>query len=333
MNPKTRHIIRNYVTGKFRCSEFALTNACIAKCTFCSIWKQQPKVYVDREKALQAVNRLADFGVSHMCFTGGEALLHPNCAEIVAEASRRKIHSAVLIAAPGLLLRKDMTRRLEDAGCDIVSISFDSGDPAVMAESRQIENIMDEMRLAVEEAHRTRIKSMASVLIWNGNYDKLDEVFESARQMGFDLISLNYPTFSESQVYELGGEGITLSRGQLIQSLESAIALKKEGKYKLINSEPSMRNIISYLKDPNTAKYHCRGGRRVFFVDWFFDLYPCMQLAKPIGNLFEVGESDLRMPACNACNMSWYRDMSMFFNGPRSIPVLFEAMLHSSDAL
>jgi MoaA/NifB/PqqE/SkfB family radical SAM enzyme len=323
---KKRNITKNYLQGRLRFTEFAITNACIAKCSFCDIWKQQPKVFVDKEKALTAISRLADFGVSHLTITGGEPLLHPNVVDFVERATKRKMNNAVLNAAPQLLMRNDILKRLEGAGCDLLSISFDSGDPVTMAESRKIPNIMDEMDKALGMAKKTTLKTMASVLIWNDNYDKLEEVCVRAKNMGFDFVSLNYPTFSKSKVYPLGGEGISLSREQVIHGLKDAIRLRKTGKYGIINMPISMQNIIHYLKDPAAVKYACHGGRHVFFVDWFFDVRPCMQLPQVLGNILTMEEKDLARPVCNECNMSWYRDFSMFFHGFRSVPVWFESL-------
>jgi MoaA/NifB/PqqE/SkfB family radical SAM enzyme len=167
---------------------------------------------------------------------------------------------------------------------------------------------------------------MASVLIWNDNYNNLEDVCVRAQNMGFDFISLNYPTFSKSQVYPLGGEGISLSREKVIEGLETAIRLKKSGKYRIINSAVSMRNIVSYLKDPATVKYMCMGGTHVGFVDWFFDVHPCMQLPVVLGNMLTIGEKDFKLPPCNDCNMSWYRDFSALFQGFRSIPVWLDSL-------
>ena len=323
---KTRNLFKKHFTGKLKVAEFAITNACIAKCSFCDIWKQQPKIFVDREKALQTIDRLADFGTVHICITGGEPLLHPNVVEFVQKATDRKIHTAVLDAAPQLLLRNDIAKRLEDAGNDMISISFDSGDAEIMAQSRQIPNILEDMEKAVELVGKTKIKTMASVLIWNNNYDKLEEICVRAKEMGFDFVSINYPTFSKSGVYPLGGEGISLSRENVIHGLESAIALRNSGKYGIINTAASMKNIINFLKDPAKAKYHCLGGTRVLFVDWFFDVRPCMQLPNVLGNILTMEEKDFYMPPCNDCNMSWYRDFSAMLQGVKSLSVWLEAL-------
>ena len=323
---KVGNVFKNFFAGRLKAAEFAITNACIAKCSFCDIWKQQPKVFVEREKALEVIDRLADFGTVHVTITGGEPLLHPDVVDFVRRATERKMHTAVLDAAPQLLFRNDIIKRLEDAGNDMISISFDSGDPKTIAESRQIPNIMEDIAKAVDLINKTKVKTMASVLIWNDNYDKLEEVCVNAKNVGFDFISFNYPTFSKSRVYPLGGEGISLSRDKVIYGLESAIKLRNTGKYGIINNPASMNNIIQFLKEPAKVKFPCLSGTHVLFVDWFFDVRPCMQLPNVLGNILTMEEKDFRMPPCNECNMSWYRDFSALLQGFKSVPVWLESL-------
>jgi MoaA/NifB/PqqE/SkfB family radical SAM enzyme len=280
---------------------------------------------VDKEKALSAIDRLADFGVAHICFTGGEALLHPHILAFVERASRRNMNIAMLLADPRLLTRNEMAKRLEAAGNDVVSISFDSGDPETMEKNRQIAGIMDEMHRAMEAVRKTDMNSMASVLIWNDNYDTLESLSQTALGMGFDYIALNYPTFSDSDVYELGGEGVNLSKENVAYALDTAIRLRREKHMPFINLAGSMQNVADYLRDPDSVKFQCFGGRRVLFLDWFFHLHPCMQLPDILGDIFTMSEKDLWIQPCNRCNMSWYRDLSAFFHGARSLPLLWEA--------
>jgi hypothetical protein len=49
-----------------------------------------------------------------------------------------------------------------------------------------------------------------------------------------------------------------------------------------------------------------------------------MHLPAVLGNILTLEEKALQRPACNECNMSWYRDFSMFFHGLRSFPVMLE---------
>lgn len=325
MTAKQSNILRNLVTGNIRFAEFAITNKCIARCSFCDIWKQGPKIFTDRDKTLQVIDNLADMGVSHITLTGGEPLMHPDIVDFVRKCTSRNVHNSVLDAAPSLITDEKLAS-LEEAGCDMISISFDSDDPEVLEASRKIPNIMRDMEIAVAKIGKTKIKSMASILIWNNNHDQMEKLFQKATEMGFDLISVNYPTFSESVVYPLGGEGISLSRDLVVKSLESVIALKKSTKYNIVNSVTSMNNIIRYLKDPATVHYQCLGGYRVMFVDWYFDVRPCMQLPNVLGNMLTMKKGDLEKVSCNSCNMSWYRDFSSLFYGARSLPAYWETL-------
>jgi hypothetical protein len=59
-----------------------------------------------------------------------------------------------------------------------------------------------------------------------------------------------------------------------------------------------------------------------------------MQLPDILGNILTtMEEKDLRRAPCNNCNMSWYRDFSTFFQGLRSIPILFEAVFNARGLL
>jgi MoaA/NifB/PqqE/SkfB family radical SAM enzyme len=331
MASKQATIAGNLLRGDLRFAEFAVTNSCIAKCSFCDIWKQRPKVFADREKSLRTIENLADMGVSHITLTGGEPLLHPGIIDFVQKCTDRHVHCSVLDAAPSLITEAKLAA-LEGAGADLISISFDTDDPDELAASRKIPDIMRDMETAVARIRDTRVKSMASILIWNGNHDRMEKMFEKARDMGFDLMSINYPTFSKSEIYPLGGDGISLPRHLVAESLESVIELKKSGKFKIANSVTSMRNIIDYLKDPASVRYQCFGGDRVLFVDWFFDVRPCMQLPDVLGNMLTMTKADLRTTSCNACNMSWYRDFSTYFCGMKSIPAYWELVGAIGDA-
>ena len=312
---KQLSFLKGILKNNLRMCEFAITNICTAKCKFCSIWQQQPKVTVDTDKALRAISHLSRLGIRFITLTGGEPLLHPDFEKLIERCNREHITSSILNADPRIFTQ----RRLDALGrCkpDLVCISVDHYSDEVVFESRSIPDLLSHAKRAVSELKQRGIKTMASTLICKYNHDQLEPLMKKCTEIGFDYISANYPEFSESSVYTLGGDAAYITKEQLVHSLEDVLELKK--KYPIVNPEISVLNIIDYLKN-RTPKYLCLGGSRVFFVDWFFQISACMHLARSLGNVLELKPGDIKKKLCNECSMSWYRDFSIYFHGVKSL--------------
>jgi MoaA/NifB/PqqE/SkfB family radical SAM enzyme len=322
---KRANFVKLFLTNKIRVAEFGITNCCTARCTFCGIWKQKEKVIISKEDGIKAIDKLASLGVAHITLTGGDPIFNPNIFDFVKHCTQKHIHTSVL-NADARLLTEETIIKLKDAGADFLSISVDSFDPEIVDKSRGIPGLLGHIEKGVGFAKKHGIKTMASVLIWKESHDRLDLLFSKINKMGFDYISVNYPEVSKSKVYPLGGDTVQLSPEAVTKALEEVIHLKKTGKYRILNSISSMKNIINYLDHPSKAKYHCYGGSKVLFIDWFFNIYPCMHLPNPLGSLWELTNKDLKMIKCNQCNMSWYRDFSMYFHGLKSLRPIYESM-------
>jgi len=319
---KRKAIFADIAKNKLRMAEFALNNICTAKCQFCSIWQQKEKVSVNTDKALMSISHLSSLGVRFITLTGGEPLLHPGFERLIERCNQESVVSAILAADPRLFNQK----RLEALGRnkpDLICISVDHHEEDMAYESRKIPDILAHTERAVRELSNRGVKTMASTLICDYNHKSLRELFRKCMDMGFDLITVNYPEFSESPVYTLGGDAITLRREDILENLREVVALKKE--FNIANTDASIRNITSYLKG-ETPEYMCLGGYRVFFIDWFFQAHPCMHLGRSLGDVLDLRLKNLIKDPCNECNMSWYRDFSIYFHGIKSIRPLYEGL-------
>jgi len=313
-----------FISGDLKLCEFALTNICSCKCSFCGIWKQKPKVTVDTEKAIKVIDKLAELGVGFVTLTGGEPLIHPDFDKIIEECNKKGIISSILNADARLFTKKVLDK-LEKNKPDLVSISIDHYTDKVEYESRKIPKLLSHIKTAVDSLKKRNIRVAGSIVICNFNHKSLKKLCDKCIEIGFDQILINYPEISESEVYVLGGNAINLSKKQVITALEEVKELKKT--YPISNPVESINNIITYLKGEN-PKYYCLGGSRVFFVDWHLNTYPCMHLNKNLGNILTLYKTDFDMKPCNCCNMSWYRDFSVYLYGLKSfIPLVKELPL------
>jgi MoaA/NifB/PqqE/SkfB family radical SAM enzyme len=316
--------LKRALSNNLKVCEFALTNICSCKCSFCGIWKQKPKITVNTDESLKVIKKLNELGVSFITLTGGEPLIHPDFDKILDECNKYGIMSSILNADARLFTPK-VLEKLNKSRPDLVSISIDHHTDKVEFESRKIPKLLSHIKKAVDNLKKLNIKTLGSIVICNYNHKSLKKLCDKCVEIGFDNICINYPEISESEVYVLGGNAINLSKKQVITALEEVKELKKN--YPIVNPAESLNNIISYLKGEN-PKYYCFGGSKVFFIDWHLNTYPCMHLNKNMGNILKLTNKDFNMKTCNCCSMSWYRDFSVYFYGIKSfVPLIKELPL------
>lgn len=101
-----------------------LTENCQARCVTCDYWKKRWEDGISTDTAVGIIDRLAEMGVPHINFSGGEPLLREDMFEILrrAESERFRIISVV---SNGLLLKK-LHRQINDSPITRVTISIDA---------------------------------------------------------------------------------------------------------------------------------------------------------------------------------------------------------------
>ena len=63
-----------------------LTENCQAKCVTCNYWQTRWDDGLNTEKAVDVINRLGEFGIRYLRFTGGEPLLRRDLFQVMQKA-------------------------------------------------------------------------------------------------------------------------------------------------------------------------------------------------------------------------------------------------------
>jgi MoaA/NifB/PqqE/SkfB family radical SAM enzyme len=318
--------------GRAKVAQFAVTNRCNCKCKVCSIWMQKEKISVSKEDGLRAIDKLAKMGVMQVTFTGGEPLMNPYIYDFIQRANELSLFVGVCVGDPRLL-NETTVKKLHDSGPVLISLSFDTCDPVLNAEIRGVPDIHTYFLRAVKLVKDQDITLVAAPTITEYTWDKIPDILKTIQEMGFSFVNISYPTKSLSKTFQIGGEGtslISLTSDQIRQGLKSLldhIENNKNDPY-IVNPPHSIRNMINFLEDPRSARYHCLGGWKVFAIDWNLDVYSCWRSDKKLGNFLDP-DFKLVKSKHNACTMSWFRDFSVVFQdgGKTAIDSFFSGHL------
>jgi len=120
-------------------------------------------------------------------------------------------------------------------------------------------------------------------------------------------VSFCMPIIKTKTSFSLGGDCASLSSEELRKVILEIISLKKKG-FKIINNIIFFEEILRFLEGKN--KYYCFGGKKLFYLDWNLNVYPCMFK----GNSQKIYNFnfDFNDDICNECLLQCFREPSIF---------------------
>jgi cyclic pyranopterin phosphate synthase len=181
---------------------------------------------LDGAEIVRLAGVFASLGVTKIRLTGGEPLLRPDLAEIVAGIAKLGVPD-IALTTNGALLRR-WAFRLRDAGLHRVTVSLDSLDPAVftaMSDSRvALTEVLDGIA-AAGEAGLAPIK--VNCVVQRGvNEDGLLDLVGFARREGLGLRCIEYMDVGATNGWRMAdvvsGEEILERVGRVYPLLEEA---------------------------------------------------------------------------------------------------------------
>ncbi len=259
-----RAVPRTLFTNAPMDAQLIITRRCNLSCGYCSEYDNSsaPVPLADLQRRIDALHRLR---AANITLLGGEPLMHPAVAEIVAYAGRRANTS---IVTNGFLLRNGVIEKLNEAGLNNLTVSVDTlrADP-----TRYIQKSLRSLRTRLERLKRlARFDVHVTAVLCEATKEDFGELVEEIKALGLRM-SVNL---------------IHNSRGYVTVSGQPYLDLYEE-LYR--NGKPFTYIDHGYNKrllQGETPSWKCRAGARYLYVDEFGKVQLCAsqmgRLGKPI---------------------------------------------------
>jgi MoaA/NifB/PqqE/SkfB family radical SAM enzyme len=324
--PRKRSLLRLVLEdgGPGMC-QFAINNACNAKCGFCSFaldklprdtWK-----FVDRDQGLQAIDILARQDIGYLLFTGGEPLMHPHILEF---AQRGRDHGMkVMLVTHAGLLRPERIRELAGAGVSSFIISVDAASEELHERNRGLPGVCAKIREANKVIKELRLYSTASVTMSKlVDYDALPDFL---RSLGFTSVTFSYPLnhLGSSFLGFSDADLVNYTDDELLAAFEKVKAFKK--RFLVLNPTASLEEMQRFVRKEE-QRFPCLGGYKYFHLDWNLDLWRCHYWHKPMCSIFEFDGSQRIRDGCTKCMIDCYRDSSTMHHIGMSVSDAYRAL-------
>lgn len=292
--------------------QLAVTNACNARCRFCSFAAvpEPQKVMADPGRLLAGLVPLQRRGVRYLTITGGEPLLYPPLWALLTQA--RRLGLTTLLVTNGALLSPEVLRRLRQAGLGRLLISLDSADPQVHDAQRGLPGLAAHIRELVPWAAREGLHPTASVTL-SRLTGEVKHLAVSLKNQGFVALTFSYPlTRLESSYLGYARHPLVdfspLELGRLLDGLHS---LLRRPPLPVLNTHWGLREVKRRLQGRSEG-LSCLAGHKFFYIDWHLEVYRCHILGHRLGPLEQFHRfSPVRTP-CRACVSECYLDASAY---------------------
>lgn len=291
--------------------QFAITDACNARCSFCNFSADsnvvKARTFVSLRAARASLNILADNGVGYLALVGGEPTLHPDLPQILSHA--KSLGMNTLVCTNGALLTSERIKEYTSSGIGSVIISIDAPDSAQHEQNRGLPGVCDRIAQANLKLHAAGAPTTASVTISRllGDIWRLPLFLES---LNFSSVTFSYPlqTLESSFRGYSDSSLVDYSNEELLAAFDEIKKLRKS--FHVVNPAESLEEMQRFIRGEK-QQYPCLAGFKYFYLDWKLDLYRCHAWHEPMCSMFDFDPTKLIRDGCTRCMIDCYRDASV----------------------
>ena len=293
----------------------AVTNRCNATCDFCNFANgkipHKNLRWIDATRIDGALQILHGRGIRYISFFGGEPLLHPHIAQMIAHSINKGIGTALI--TNGWLLASKLDE-LVASGLKTIYISIDAADIETHEANRGLKRLGDRIREATARMPDLGVTPLVQVTMSKliENYHLLAPFL---RGLGFKAVAFSYPQRtrlgSSSLAWSDTSRLMSFTDQELIEAFEAVDKLRTA--FPVNNPHASIADMKRHLIG-EPERFVCYGGYKSFYMDWNFDVWRCDAWRERMCSVWDFEETPLVRDGCTACIADCYRDSSVMLH-------------------
>jgi len=293
----------------------AVTNSCNATCDFCNFARGKVPAgnlrWIEADRFAPALDILYARDIRYVSFFGGEPLLHPRLADMIAMAAGKGMGPAVI--TNGWLLPR-LLDQLAAAGLKTVYISMDASTIGEHEGNRGLKGVCQRILAATERMPRLGMTAIAQVTM-----SKLIRDYRSLvpflRGLGFRAVAFSYPQRarlgSSSLAWSADSTLVNFTDRELAGAFDAVDALREM--LPVNNPRASIADMKRHLRG-EPEQFACYGGYKSFYMDWNFDIWRCDAWDQRMCSVWDFLETPFIRDGCTACIADCYRDSSVMLH-------------------
>lgn len=298
---------------------FDLTYRCNERCVHCYL-DHEDHGEMSTDEIRGVLEQLAAAGTLLLTFSGGEIFLRPDLFDLIDFA--RKLHFDVSLKSNALLIDRERARRLRELCVRKVQVSIYSSDPGVHDAITKVRGSLHRSLAAIRFLQAEGLPVKIACPLMKQNLTAFRDVQELAQGLGvpyeLDL------TITPKMDGEISPLELRASAKELLPVL-TAPGMRKKPAPLSLSVLPELQDECTDSVPGQVCAYDgipCSAGHNSCYISPYGDVYPCVQLPLPAGNVrrqkfeaiwFSSSEMkrvravrDAHLRVCSHCEISEY---------------------------
>ncbi|MCS7126017.1 MAG: radical SAM protein [Aigarchaeota archaeon] len=275
---------------------YEVTSNCNLRCVHCHArGGEKGDRELRTEEAKKIIENLAhvdDFRM--LVFTGGEPLIRNDLLDLVRYA--RNMGFSIVIATNGVLITRDVVRKMVENGVEGVAVSIDFTSPDQHDDYRGVRGALRSAIKGIINARREKMYTQINITLSRRNLNQLKQLLEISDKLEAH-VTLLYQLMPSGRGEQLINEALSISEFYyVIKTLENI-----QSTVKPIIIPVGLPEFFAYLAlkknlNPRLASLifkGCIAGRGMFYIKPNGDVWPCPFLPINTGNLLEKNAEEI----------------------------------------